>query len=361
VQDAKGNLYGTTALGGNPGCYTDNGCGTVFKLDTTGKETVLYSFTGGSDGANPFGGLVRILGDLYGTTDLGGAYGGGTVFKLDTAGKNAGQETVLHSFGGAAGDGATPDIGGQVRDSQGNLYGTTLNGGTNFSCPPGCGTVFKVDTAGNETVLYSFAGGNDGANPEAHLVRDMQGNLYGTTLWGGAHGWGTVFKVDTLGNETVLYSFNGTGGDGENPLGGLVRGSKGNLFGTTSFGGAYGNGTVFKVDTTGNETVLYSFTGGADGGVPRAGLLRAQGNFYGTTKVGGDLGCSSVGCGVVFKVDATGNETVLHAFTLTDGAYPDAGLIRDKQGNLYGTTLGGGNVGCQPGLGGCGTVFKLTP
>src|SRR5271157_830687 len=232
-------------------------------------------------------------------------------------------ESVLHSFPGSP-DGANP-YAGLVRDAQGNLYGTTVNGGAQAK-----GTVFKVDATGNETVLYSFTGaGGDGASPTGLLVRDAQGNLYGTTVFGGASGKGTVFKVDATGNETVLYSVTGAGGDGANPEAGVVQDAQGNLYGTTAYGGAgncsngsfYGCGAVFKVDTTGNETVLYSFTGtGGDGAEP-AGLVRdGQGNLYGTTSAGGDLACRApAGCGTVFKVDTTGNETVLYSFTGTGG------------------------------------------
>jgi uncharacterized repeat protein (TIGR03803 family) len=278
------------------------------------------------------------------------------VFKIDRTGK----ETVVHSFTGGT-DGANPGV-ALARDKQGNLYGTTYYGGADFTCSLGCGTVFKVDTNGNESVLYSFAGtGGDGHYPYAGLVRDKQGNLYGNTQWGGAYSSGTVFKVDTNGHESVLYSFTGAGGDGNDPDGRLVRDVKGNLYGTTEFGGAFGNGIVYKLDITGKETVLYTFMGLADGAAPRGGLVRAHGKIYGTTSRGGDFGCSGGGCGIVFMLDKTGQETVLHTFTLTDGGYPAAGLLRDKLGNLYGTTTGGGNAGCQVGLNGCGTVFKLTP
>ena len=284
----------------------------------TYAETVLHSFTvTGGDGAYSLAGLVLdAQGNLYGTTDGGGA-GYGTVFKVDTAGK----ETVLYSFTGTGGDGAVPEA-GLVQDAQGNLYGTTVDGGA-F----GQGTVFKLDTTGKETVLYSFTG-YDGSGPEAGLVLDAQGNLYGTTKYGGnlacyaPYGCGTVFKLDTTGKETVLYSFTGTGtGDGEAPEAGLVLDTKGNLYGTTPYGGTNGGasngGTVFKVDTTGKETVLYSFagTGAGDGQNPEAGLvLDAQGNLYGTTYFGG----ANAG-GTVFKVDTTGKETVLHSFTGTGG------------------------------------------
>jgi len=355
--DAKGSLYGTTALGGNPGCFTNNGCGIVFKVDPAGHATVLYTFTGGADGANPFSSLIRVHGALYGTTAKGGDTDDGTVFKVETRGKQLGQETVVHSFKLDGADGASPDTGGLIRDRDGNTFGTTIDGGEFLH-----GTVFKIDTTVHETVLYSFTGtGGDGATPDSRLARDKSGNLYGTTLQGGSHSSGTVFMIDPSGHETVLYSFLGADGDGNRPAGGVVRDGRGNLYGTTAFGGAFGLGTVFKLDVTGHETVLYSFAGGTDGAVPQAGLLRFHGDFYGTTNRGGDQSCSGGGCGIIFKVDRAGNETILHTFHLTDGGFPAASLVHDKLGNLYGTTVGGGNTGCQPGLGGCGTVFKLTP
>jgi uncharacterized repeat protein (TIGR03803 family) len=344
VQDAQGNLYGTTYQGG-----TSN-MGTVFKVDTTGTETVLYSFTGtGGDGANPRGGLVRdTQGNLYGTTYQGGNLacsppsGCGTVFKLDTTGK----ETVLHSFTDAP-DGALPEA-GLVQDTQGNLFGTTLHGGSQ-----GAGTVFKLDTTGKESVLYSFGSvGGDGTFPQAGVVLDSQGDMYGTTFTGGTGGDGAVFKVDKTGKETVLYSFTGMNGDGEEPYyAGVVRDGQGNLYGTTVYGGSSVFGTVYKVDTTGKETVLYSFTGGTkDGAYPEAGLvLDAQGNLYGTTLEGG-----AFGGGTVFEVDATGKETVLYSFPGTngDGSAPMAGLVLDMVGNLYGTTTSGGAASR-------GTVFRV--
>jgi uncharacterized repeat protein (TIGR03803 family) len=248
---------------------------------------------------------------------------------------------VLYSFTGA--DGAYPQA-GLVLDAQGNLYGTTANGG-DLAClaPHGCGTVFKVDTAGKETVLYSFTGGADAVHPQAGLVLDAQGNLYGTTVGGGAYGVGTVFKVDPSGAETVLHSFSGSP-DGAYPLAGLVLDAQGNLYGTTYRGGnnaySYGYGTVFKVDTTGNVTVLHAFSNSPDGVYPQAGLvLDAQGNLYGTTSAGG----AQYNQGTVFKVDTAGNETVLYSFgRLPDGESPFAGLVMDSSGYLYGTTFFGG-------------------
>jgi uncharacterized repeat protein (TIGR03803 family) len=340
VRDSAGNLYGTAFAGG----ASNNGV--VFKLDDhTRKETVLHSFTGSpTDGAAPAAGLIRDrAGNLYGTTTSGGASGNGVVFKVDPTG----METVLYSFTGGA-DGANPQA-GLARDSAGNLYGTTTSGGAS-----GNGVVFTLDPTGKETVIYSFTGGADGALPYARLVRDSSGNLYGTTISGGASRNGVVFKVDPTGIETVLYSFIG-GADGALPEAGLTRDKEGNLYGATAYGGdlsaffGLGCGVVFKLDSTGNETVLYRFTCGADGSQPRAVLVRDKaGNLYGTTEIGGTFGY-----GVVFKLDRTGKETVLHTFTGADGLQVDAGLIRDAEGNLYGTTVGGGASGD-------GVVFKLT-
>jgi uncharacterized repeat protein (TIGR03803 family) len=340
VLDNQGNLYGTTVAGGAGLFDCPTGCGTVFKLDTAGKETVLHSFgETSSDGEGPFYGyLVRDgAGNLYGTTDSGGTHGSGTIFRVSPTGKE-----VFFSFNGS--DGGFP-LAGLVADTAGNFYGTTYVRGD--GCPPyGCGTVFKVTSAGKETVLHSFTGAPDGDNPFAGLVADSAGNLYGTTVTGGASGAGSVFKVEPNGKETVLYSF--TGLDGALPFGGLVRDSAGNLYGTTQAGGANFFGTVFELDTTGKETVLYSFTGGSDGATPYAGLVRdSAGNLYGTTSQGG-----MDNIGTVFEVDTTGKETVLYSFTGgTDGGLPYAGLARDSAGNLYGTSS---NYGW-------GAVFKITP
>jgi uncharacterized repeat protein (TIGR03803 family) len=245
IHDSAGNLYGTTYYGGA------NGAGTVFKVASTGTESVLYSFTGGSDGKWPQGRLVRdSLGNLYGTTYGGGLmncdgglHGCGVVFKLDTTG----METVLYSFTGAT-DGASPTA-GLIRDGAGNLYGTTYAGGE-ANCPlkgsAGCGVVFKVSKTGTMSVLHTFIN-SDGSNPAADLIRDSAGNLYGTTKFGGGSGFGTVFKLDSAGNETTLYSFMGTP-DGVAPLAGLVKDTAGNLYGTASSGGVNdAPGIVFKI------------------------------------------------------------------------------------------------------------------
>ncbi len=348
VRDPAGNFYGTTSYGG---VFSK---GTVFKVDTTGEETVLYSFTGGADGAIPLAGVIRdVAGNLYGTTEAGGdldcnnGIGCGTVFKVD----KAGNESVLYSFIPAA-DGAGTPFAGVIRDAAGNLYGTTADGGAYYS-----GTVFKLDTTGKETVLYTFTGGQggtDGYLPAGGLIRDAAGNLYGTTQLGGNYSFGTVFKVDPAGKETVLYRFRG-GYSGDQPAGGVIMDKAGNLYGTTEGGGYYFDGTVFKLNPVGNKTVLYHFGSGADGTLPVAGVIAdAAGNLYGTTEYGGTFNF-----GTVFKVDKTGNETVLHSFTGgVDGASPVAGLLRDATGNLYGTTYFGGN--CSVG-GGCGVVFRIAP
>jgi len=347
VRDAAGNLYGTTLLGGDGG--GGGTYGTVFKVDTTGKETVLHSFLRHGDGKFPYAGLLLdASGNFFGTTSQGGDFNRGTVFQLSPTG----EETLLYSFAGGA-DGAGP-YAGVTMDNAGNLYGTTAGGGRGY------GTVFKIDTTGKETVLYSFAGSPDGANPYAGVVMDVAGNLYSTTVSGGNSGGcatdggcGVVFKLDATGKESVLYNFTGTP-DGAFPYGGVVMDASGNLYGTTAgdgSGGCPGNGcgTVFKIDTSGTETVLHSFTGLPDGVNPHAGLIIARGILYGTTVSGGPHGS-----GTVFKVDKSGKETVLHTFTGKDGYNPFGGLIRDAKGNLYGTTSSGGGYGF-------GAVFKLTP
>jgi uncharacterized repeat protein (TIGR03803 family) len=346
-------------------------CGLTILLRLAAQEqqaqtpifTVLHAFTG-SDGAFPISGVLRdAAGNLYGTTSAGGQVTCsnvsdlcGVVFKLDTIGK----ETVLHSFTGKA-DGAHPAFGSVLRNA-GNVYGTTFAGGST-NCPNGgCGVVFKLSPTGTETVLHRFTGGLDGANPLAALIRDNAGNLYGTTQSGGAFHRGVVFKLDMSAKQTVLHNFTG-GADGSAPAagGGLVRDSAGNLYGTTNGGGgsticADGCGIVFKLAPTGTETVLHRFRGGADGAHPAAGLVRdSAGNLYGITASGGGLGCGGQGCGIIFRLDATGKETVLHRFTAgKDGAGPDGGLVRDSAGTLYGTAQNGGALRL-------GVIFKITP
>jgi uncharacterized repeat protein (TIGR03803 family) len=363
VSDREGNLYGTTTLGTGGGSTCENGCGTVFKLDPRGNETILHVFSGFPDGTNSSARLtLDSEGNLYGTTEKGGAYGYGTVFKVDK--KN--NETVLHSFSGVP-DGSYPyNVGGLTLDREGNLYGTTLAGGN--GCPDyvyGCGTVFKLDPSGNETILYNFKGlatPADGYNPLGGVVLGRDGNLYGTTLAGGAGGAGTVFKLDPSGDETILHTF--LGPDGVYPQAGVILDREGNLYGTTVMGGIGNLGVVFKLDPSGDETVLHRFSGPPDGLNPRAGLVfDHEGNLYGTTIGGGTPSavCPYVpadedasGCGTVFKVSPKGDETVVYSFhNSPDGAFPEAaGVILDWEGNIYGTTAGGGTSGY-------GTVFKI--
>ena len=311
ARDSQGNLYGITALGGDASC-SSQGCGTVYKIDMTGKETVLYAFTGiNGDGAEPQGGVILDKsGNLYGTASYAGA-GYGIVFKIDTKNK----ETVLYSFQGAANrDGATP-YGELVADAAGNLYGTTYAGGDycSYASDSGCGTVFKLDIKTlKETVLYRFTGVNDdGALPQCTLVMDKKGNLYGTTSTGGNNSFsGVVFKLTKSSKtwkETILHTFSGS--DGAQPNGPVVADSTGNLYSVTYGGGSLGYGTVFKLTSKGNkwaETVLHNFSGGKDGGLPSYGLaIDGAGTLYGPTEIGGDLKCTDPegrGCGVTFKI-----------------------------------------------------------
>lgn len=376
IRDKEGNLYGTTPDGGYmtsaPFSACLAGCGVVYKLDKTGKETVLHAFQGSPDGSGPVGSLIRDEeGNLYGTTPGGGsdsALSGGTVFKLDAEGK----ETVLHSFSGT--DGTHP-VAGLVRDEEGNLYGTAPDGGiSQTACFGfGCGVVFKVEPCGTTTVLYSFTGGADGGKPFAGLIRDEDGNLYGTTDEGGSYGAGTVFKLDRYGKESVLYSFTGRA-DGFGPFSGLVRDEEGDLYGTANNGGnfsgvcqGFGCGVVYKLDRYGKQTVLHAFTGGSDGVSPFGRLIREGDSLYGTTEFGGVSGsaCFGFGCGVVYKVDRDGKETLLYTFTgAADGAMPFVGLVRGEEGSFFGTTGYGGdltsaNGDCHAMGQGCGVVFKL--
>lgn len=312
LRDSSGNFYGTTAGGGYDGsqCKRFYGCGLIYKL-ANGTETVLYTFLGLTDGDQPNGALVLDKqGNLYGTTYGGGGGTGihkaGTIFRVSPTGT----ETVLHRFGGDRADGKFPNA-GLVMDRKGNFYGTTISGGVGgfsspgIDCPRRCGTVFKLTASGVETVLYAFRGweNGDGAAPFGSLILDGKGNLYGTTYAGGAYGQGAVFQITPTGKETVLYSFSGAP-DGAFPVGRLVMDAKGNFYGTTAYGGTHDQGTVFELSSSNVEKRLYSFTGGADGGSPFDGLVMdPQGNLYGTTWLGGNFGSSCLaGCGVAFKV-----------------------------------------------------------
>jgi uncharacterized repeat protein (TIGR03803 family) len=352
VQATNGGLYGTTYGGGT------NSAGTIFKITPGGTLTTLYSFcpqTNCTDGLGPQAGLVQAAnGDLYGTTQSGGAnvyYG--TVFKITPGGTL----TTLYSFCSQTNcaDGANPWA-GLVQAANGDLYGTTQSGGANVYY----GTVFKITPGGTLTTLYSFCSQTnctDGATPFAGLVQAANGDLYGTTFYGGSGG--TVFKITPGGTLTTLYNFcsqtNCT--DGDQPFAGLVQAANGDLYGTTYGGGANGGiGTVFKITPGGTLTTLYSFcsqTNCADGGGPYAGLVQAtSGDFYGTTALGG-----TGGWGTVFKITPGGTLTTLYSFcsqtNCTDGATPYAGLVQDTNGDFYGTTTHKGGAAS-------GTVFSLS-
>ena len=348
IKDKKGNFYGITAQGG------PRGVGTLFELSANGQETVLHAFVG-SDGSGPVGGLIRDkTGNLFGTTASGGAFSSGTAFEF----ASNGIFTTLYSFCTQASctDGSDPQA-GLIFDPSGNLYGTTKTGGTNTNGTPG-GTVFKIGAnGGTETVLYNFcslASCADGQFPLSKLIMDSQGNLYGTTVSGGANNQGTIFVVPASGgSETVLYSFCAQTGctDGAGPYGSLIMDKSGNLYGTTEFGGGNscggnGCGVLFEIPAGGTYTVLHSFIG-SDGQMPESLFLK-KGNMFGQTQGGGFYTQ-----GTIFKF-ASGNLTTLYNFDGTDGQAPLGGLISDKKGNLYGMTNAGGNNND-------GTIFVLKP
>jgi uncharacterized repeat protein (TIGR03803 family) len=338
VRDSKGNLYGTTKYGGDTSC-TSGGCGTVFKLNPiTSKYAVLHRFGGVKDGGLPTAALVRqsSTGTLYGLTPSGG----GALFRLDSRNRF----TTLHKFGSKKGDGYNPQGGLFLDPLNHSLWGTTHDGGL------GLGTIFEINESGKELSLYSFTGQPNGALPQCTLL-NVRGVFYGTTLIGGAYNNGTVFS----GSGNVVYSFNSS--EFQGPYSSLgLGGPADNPVGTTPTGGDFGQGTVYTFDSSGAFRLLYSFKPSGDGKNPGAAVVTDKaGNVYGTTNNGGT---SSVG--IVYKVDKTGTETVLHNFTgFSDGACPCANLILDSKGNLYGTASTGGNLSC--GTTGCGTVFEITP
>jgi uncharacterized repeat protein (TIGR03803 family) len=349
VEDKAGNFYGTTEFGGG------DDSGVVFKVvPSTRTVTPLWTFTGGADGGLPTSTLFLWGNMLYGTTLFGGSDQWGVVFELNI---KTGVEKVLYNFTGGADGGCA--WGGPVLNS-GVLYGATGCGGSY-----GGGVVYKVVVkTGRETVLHSF-GGSDGAESFSSLALDKTREvLYGTAYYGGSSGYGVVFRQDIkTSTYKVLYNFTGPP-DGESPFGALALDPDGNLYGTTSWGGtgdcfSYGCGVVFKlVPKTGAETVLYSFTGGADGAFPFGSVIRSkEGKLYGTTECGGFTACPQ-GYGTVFEV-TEGSATVLHTFNYSDGANPFSGVIMDSKRDLYGTTYGGGS-GTECG-GGCGVVWEMKP
>ncbi len=362
ILDASGNLYGMTPTGG---AY---GSGVAFELlPKTGggyTEKILHSFNNVlTDGAQPYGPLVLdALGNLYGTTLGGGAYAFGTIFELAPRAGGAWGFRILHSFNGSNGD-ANGSFGGLVADAAGNFYGTGSAGGAHNQ-----GAVFELAlTAGNgwaERVLYSFnSNGSDGFHPYAGLTIDAAGNLYGVTTYGGAFGNGAAFELSHSPagwTETILHSFSGSSADGGNPFATLVIDDAGNLFGSTLVGGAYSNGTVFELTPQGggtwNESIVHNFDNiGGDGYYSQATLLSNSGNLYGTTYAGGTRSV-----GTVFELSPVSGggwtENILFNFN-NRGVNPDkplAGVVADGSGNLYGVTEFGGAYGF-------GAVFEITP
>jgi uncharacterized repeat protein (TIGR03803 family) len=368
VQGTDGNFYGTNEM-------------QAFRMNSSGVGTFIASLESGPRA--PISTLIQASdGNFYGVDSYAGS-----IFRLTSSGT----VTTVYSFPDAQGSGLYPWA-GLVQANDGNLYGTTYAGGdlncnsNGFGVPAygpfgyvgiqsdgymgmGCGTVFRMDPSGNVTILHSFEGQNDGNYPQAPLIQGTDGSFYGTASGGGSYQDGTVFKIDGTGNVQLLHEFSGS--DGNGPVAALVQGSDGNLYGTTAMGGANDDGVVFRIDTSGsNFTVLHSFSG-QDGDNPVAPLVQgSDGNFYGTTWDGGDQNCGiyyfnvgsespyirNAGCGTVFRMDASGNVTVLHAFEepqTPDGNAPYAGVIFGSDGYLYGTTYyGGANVYF-------GTVFKL--
>jgi uncharacterized repeat protein (TIGR03803 family) len=380
VQGANGNFYGTTSGGGN------NRAGTVFRITHAGVLTTLHSFGSevcgplfctNPDGQFPSAGLVQGTdGNFYGTTSEGGTVrnffaGEGTIFKITPEGAL----TTLYTFCSASGcaDGSNPEA-GLVQGTDGNFYGTTYSGGNNNRA----GTVFKITPEGILTTLYTFcsaSGCADGSTPYGGLVQGSDGNFYGTTLTGGNSSsyYGTVFRITSTGVLTTLYIFCSTSSctcpasectDGVFPAAGLVQGTDGNFYGTTSAGGFGDAGTAFKITPAGALTTLYNFCSASaycsDGAAPEAGLVQGtDGNFYGTTNLGGNPNCSieGSGCGTIFKITPEGTLTTLYSFCsasgCTDGSKPLAALVQGTNGNFYGTTPSGGNSGY-------GAVFSLS-
>ena len=365
--DSSGKLYGTTTS------YGSHGTGVVYKLvPPTGggswTESVVYNLGGTNDGKYPYSGvLIGSNGDLFGTTINGGQLGlnYGTFYEVSPT---SGTEIGEFSFSGGGSGQNEYTLGNVIQDSSGNFYGTSYLGGAHNQ-----GAVWKLSFSSPfvvETVIYSFnrtATNLDGITPYAGLVMDSSGNLYGTTYKGGtgagcqSAGCGTVFKLSPSGgttwNETILYSFDATLGDGVFPESNLIIDNSGNLIGTTTVGSATGNGEVFQISPSGTKTVIHSFTGGTtDGSQPWSGVtMDASGNLWGTTRNGG-----AHNYGTVYKLTNTfgvWTESVIHSFSyFGDGAFPLSNLTLDSSGNLYGTNNQGGSGGRT-----VGTVFKIVP
>jgi uncharacterized repeat protein (TIGR03803 family) len=339
VQATNGNYYGTTYQGGK------NNAGVVFKVTPAGKLSDIYSFCSQpncTDGENPWSALVLGTdGNFYGTTNIGGAYGSGTIFRMTLGGKL----TTLYSFcpaGGACNDGQYPV--GLVQASNGNFYGTTADSGPNQQT----GTIFEITPARKFKLLYSFCSKSncaDGGYPLSGPMQSSNGNLYGTTGLGGAHGAGVVYEITTSGLFKTLYSFcaQANCADGSSPFGGLIQGSNGNLYGTTEYGGANGYGVVFEITSTNQLIILHSFDE-TDGAYPVSGLVQASdGNFYGTTDAGG----AADGAGTIYEITAAGVFSSLYSFCIPAGCtgyYPGYTLAQATNGALIGATTNSPNL-----------------
>jgi uncharacterized repeat protein (TIGR03803 family) len=349
IQGTDGNFYGTAGSGGA------NGAGVLFKMTPSGALALLYSFcpqTGCADGSGPGALGLGMDGNFYGETTAGGAFGHGTLFTFT----GSGTPTTLHSFDGT--DGASPGD-RMVQVGNGNFYGTTFYGGNLRECfGIGCGTVFKMTPSGTLTTLYDFcrkSGCADGAVLYDALKQGPDGNYYGTTWAGGTGNGGTIFQITPTGTLTTLYSFCVINypfcGDGSNPIA-LVLNADGNFYGTTAYGGANGEGSVFTVSLIGTLTTIYSFCAQiacTDGANPRDGLvLGSNGNFYGATYYGG-----THNQGTLFQITGAGVLTTLHSFDGTDGRYPIQHLFQATNGAFYGITDNGGSSGD-------GTIFSLS-
>jgi len=357
VQGIDGNFYGTTSGGGiyNSGCFrsSDGYCGTVFKVTPGGTLTTLHPFDNGADGSGPMPGLILATdGNFYGVNSNGGDFsvcfgiGCGVAFKIIPGGTF----TTLDEFNFTI---TANSVSALVEGTDGNFYGTGVNGGIS-GCGPaadGCGSIFKMTSGGTLTALHKFDF-SDGWDPQgAALIQGKDGSFYGETPGGGSssncsNNCGTIFKVGPLGVYAVLHNFDGT--DGGGPQGGLIQAADGNFYGTAGVGGAHGDGTVFRISAEGAFTTLHSFDG-SDGSNPDAGVIQASdGSFYGTTLSGG-----AHGDGTVFKITVGGKLTTLHNFGGNDGSNPYAGLLQATDGTFYGTTYAGGADGD-------GTVFSLS-
>jgi uncharacterized repeat protein (TIGR03803 family) len=349
LRDVHGNLYGTTAFPG-----------TVFKINRKGKESILAAMDSPAPGLSaPSGTLIQDqAGNLYGVAE-GGAGGAGVVYKVSLKG----QTTILFAFqGGLHTETPKGPAGGLFMDKSGNIFGAAQFG-SNQTCRIGCGSIFQLDPNGTLDLLYKFTGGSDGGNPIGPLVQDADGNFYGVAQSGGdlscpekflirRAGCGVVFKLAANGELTVLHTFSG-GKDGAVPQAGLLLDAAGTLFGTTFGGGNSKHGTVFKITKDGTYTVVHRLTD-KEGENPNGGLVEdPAGNLYGTAQLGG-----AHSLGTVFQLSQDGTLKVLHAFKgLQDGASPFAGLFRDDAGHLYGTTVKNFLIQIVQG----GNVFEITP